>query len=87
MKTFSPSALVNGLCLRGLESESGPAGRIWALVNSSQDLKAPGSLFQSGPFFTIVASSPDPDYFKWIVKVPHTFFYMESWSLVEVIQV
>ena len=70
-----------------LASENDPLGRIWALVDSNQELHKPASIFQMGPFFVIQTSSPHPTHHEWIWRIRHESFYMKLWTFAEVLQV
>jgi len=63
------------------------AGRIWALVDSNQDLAKPTGVFHSGRvFFVVQAASPRPQRVQWLENVNSQYFYMKGWSLSEVLQ-
>ena len=86
VKKFAQLSLSEGTPYNKLRSYSGP-GRIWALVDTNQELLQPSPLFQEGPFFVVGASSPRPVCHNWVRRVSHEFFYMEQWSFAEVLQV
>ena len=63
------------------------SGRIWALVDSNQDLAKPTGVFSTGRvFFVIQAASPRPQRVQWLERVDSQYFYMKGWSLSEVLQ-
>jgi len=70
-----------------LESKVGPLGRIWALVDSNDDLFTPSSLFKDSPFFVVLAASARHTRNDWARERAFRFFYMELWSFSEVLQV
>lgn len=70
-----------------LASEVGPLGRIWALVDSNDDLIKPSSLFKDGPFFVVLATPPRPIRDDWPSGKAFRFFYMKMWAFSEVLQV
>jgi len=70
-----------------LESEMGPLGRIWALVDFNDDLIKPSSVFKDGPFFVVLAAPPRPSCTDWARGRAFRFFYMKPWSFSEALQV
>ena len=64
-----------------------PSHRIWALVDSNPQLLEPAGIFMDGNvFFVVGAVSPCSKHLQWLKKLGHEEFYMEPWSLSEVIQ-
>lgn len=63
------------------------SGRIWALVDSNQDLFEPAPVFRKGkPFFVVEAASPRLPRLEWVKKVISRSFYMKTWDLSEILQ-
>ena len=63
-----------------------PSSRIWALVDSNNDLLEPAPIFRvRGPFFVIEAASRWNS-FEWAKKVYRRHFYMKTWTFSEVLQ-
>ena len=60
--------------------------RIWALVDSGQDVHQPALVFQQTAFFVVEASSPCPARHEWTDRIGPKFFYMKLWSFSEVLQ-
>lgn len=61
-------------------------GRIWALVDSNEDLARPTGIFNTGRLFVVQAASPRPERVRWLEQVDSQYFYMKGWSLSEVLQ-
>jgi hypothetical protein len=60
--------------------------RIWALVNTSQNLSEPAKVFKDGPFFVVDATYPRSNRLEWVNEARYENFCMRPWSLSEVIQ-
>jgi hypothetical protein len=60
--------------------------RIWALVDSDQQVHRPALVFQQKAFFVVEASSPCPARHEWTDRIEPKFFYMKLWSFSEVLQ-
>lgn len=64
-----------------------PSKRIWALINSGPELLEPSSIFTHfSPFFVVHVASPHSRHLDWVNKIGHEYFYMKSWSDMEVLQ-
>jgi len=64
-----------------------PSRRIWALVDSNPQLLEPAGIFMhQTSFFVVDAVSSCSKHLEWLKKLGHEKFYMEPWSLSEVIQ-
>jgi hypothetical protein len=62
-------------------------GRIWALIDSNQDLVEPTGVFSTGrPFFVVEAANPRPARLQWLKRLNSQDFYMKRWSFSEVLQ-
>ena len=65
---------------------SGP-GRIWALVDSNQDLVKPTGVFNTGGlFFVVQAAAPLLPRLQWLKAVNSQSFYMKRWTFSEILQ-
>jgi len=63
-----------------------PSSRIWALVDSNNDVLRPAPIFRRrGPFFVIGVASRQ-NHFEWAKKVYRRHFYMKTWAFSEVLQ-
>jgi len=61
--------------------------RIWALVDTNQSLLEPADIFKNSPSFFIVNSvSPRAKYTDWIGKLSYQKFYVNPWSVMEILQ-
>lgn len=64
-----------------------PSYRIWALIDSNTLLPEPAGIFvHNSCFFVVNAGSPRSKHRDWQKKIGCDFFYMNPWSLSEVIQ-
>lgn len=67
--------------------ESPKFDRIWALVDSNQNLMQPAGLFNTGaPFFVVESASSRPPRLRWLSKVKAITFHMKRWTFSEVLQ-
>jgi len=64
----------------------GPPDRLWALVDSNQELLNPAQILGQGRFFVVHAASPHHSLQKWVKDSLTLSFYMEPWSFSEVLQ-
>jgi len=65
----------------------GTDARIWALIDSNDDLVQPAALFTNrSPFFVVEAAPPLDDHFEWMKKAHTMRFYMKPWTFPEVCQ-
>jgi len=73
---------------RGLKLPPGARpGRIWALIDSNLTLPKPADVFiHNSPFSVVNAASPTSDNLGWLEKTRYEKFYMNPWSVSEVIQ-
>ena len=63
------------------------AERIWALVDMSPALQDPAAILKyDSPFFVVNASSPRSEDREWFWRVYHDMFYMNPWSISELLQ-
>ena len=84
---FEFQDLMTCLDYNALDLHECPSRRIWALVDSGPRLPEPAGIFMDGIlFFVVDAVSPRSKHLKWLKKLGHRRFYMEPWSLSEVIQ-
>ena len=60
--------------------------RIWALIDSNEELKEPAPMFRQGFFFVVQTAPPSPESQKWTTTVRTEDFYMKPWPFVKVIQ-
>ena len=61
--------------------------RVWALIDSNDELITPSPVFRNQrSFFVVEALSPRPIRFEWTKKVSWECFYMKTWTLSEVRQ-
>ena len=59
----------------------------WGLCDSNAFLKGPSEFVASVEFFTIQATSPQPDrYVSWIKEKEGDLYYMEAFSEQEILQ-
>ena len=67
---------------------SPPADRIWALVDTNPvSLPQPAIiLMHRSPFFVVNEISPCSDRPEWFTRVNHDMFYMNLWSIPELLQ-
>jgi len=64
-----------------------PSKRIWALIDSSPDLLEPSNIFKHfSPFFVVHVASHHSGHLDWVDEIGHKYFYMNSWSNMEVLQ-
>jgi len=72
----------------GLFPTSGPAGRIWILVDSNDRLFKPAPIFRmcGGPFFVVEAVSACQKRKDWTTRLLADLWYMKIWSFAEVLQ-
>ena len=61
--------------------------RLWALVDTNENLPQPAPIFKrASPFYVINAVSPRSGNLQWTKKIGQKTFYMEPWSICEVLQ-
>ncbi len=66
---------------------SDPLEKLWVLVDSNQDLLDPAPVFRyHGPFFVVEALCPCALREEWTKKVSRQYFYMKTWTRLEVQQ-
>jgi len=70
-----------------LSPEGGTLARIWALVDSGQELKEPSPVFKGDPFFVVETLSSCPTRSEWTRRIRCEPFYMKQWAFSEVLQV
>jgi len=62
------------------------SSRIWALVDSSPNLPEPAGIFKyNTPFFVVNAASSGCENLGWFKKTSCKHFFMNSWSIPEVL--
>ena len=65
-----------------------PLSRIWVLTDSNPHLPEPAPIFTyASPFFIVDAASPRTEHRGWLSKRGYEEFYMNTWSMSEIIQV